>query len=72
MAIRLYDGVYVHVEGAAEPVRVTRHAQNAGLFHVGDFVYDIDGRTVDATSHAPKIEAIVNLQTMRELGLRLN
>lgn len=68
-AVRLYDGVWVNLDGGGEPVQAFRDKRNAGLFHIEGFQYDVDGRPAGATTSAPKILSLLSLEAARAAGL---
>ena len=69
MGIRLYDSVWVELEGSAEPIQVRRDPRNLAAFRAGDFQYDIDGRPLNLLINVPRIIRLHNLQSAREAGL---
>ena len=69
MSIRLYDSVWVDLEGRAEPVQVRRDPKNLAAFNAGEFQYDIDGRPLSSTIDTPKIVRLHSLQSARDAGL---
>ncbi len=70
MSIRLYESAWVDLEGQERPVQAHKDPKNAAAFNIGDYQYDIDGRPMPASSGAPKIVAIYNLQSAKEAGLK--
>jgi len=70
MSFRLYESAWVRVEGHEEPLQAHKHATNAGVFVVGDYHYDIDARAVGADPATPAIVSILNLEAIRDAGLR--
>ena len=69
MSIRLYDSVWVELEGIAEAFQVSRDRRDLAAFHAGDYQYDIDGRPSKSTVDAPKIVRLHSLQSARAAGL---
>ncbi|MGN6425138.1 MAG: hypothetical protein ACTHLA_17710 [Asticcacaulis sp.] len=69
MGIRLYDGVWVRLEGVEQPARAFRDKANPGIFHIDSFDYDVDGRAVRANPDAPPILELFNLETAKAAGL---
>ena len=69
MGIRLYDSVWVELEGFAEAFQVSRDRRDLAAFHAGDYQYDIDGRPNKSTVDAPKIIRLHSLQSARAAGL---
>ena len=69
MSIRLYDSAWVALRGVDVPLQVRKDARNAALFHIGDFLYDIDGRGYPKTDSVPEILRLLSLQDARTLGL---
>ncbi len=69
MTIRLYDSVWVELEGGVEPLQVARDRKNLAAFNVGDFQYDIDGRPLKTARGAPCIVRMHSLQSARAAGL---
>lgn len=69
MTIRLYDSVWVELEGGPEPLQVARDRKNLAAFNVGDFQYDIDGRPLKTALGAPAIVRVHSLQSARAAGL---
>jgi hypothetical protein len=69
MGIRLYDGVWVTIEGSEQPARAFRNKANPGVFHIEGLEYDVDGRGTRANPDAPKILGLFNLETAKAAGL---
>jgi len=69
MSFRLYDSAWVRVDGIEAPLQAHKDRQNAGIFVVGDYRYDIDARPLPSNDPAPPIVAILNLHAVREAGL---
>ena len=69
MAVRLYDSAWVRLADSDKPFRVNSDARNPGIFEVGSFHYDIDGRPLSDNPEAPKITAVLSLQDLREAGI---
>ncbi|HWU49328.1 MAG TPA: hypothetical protein VN042_05600 [Asticcacaulis sp.] len=69
MGIRLYDGVWVRLEGSEQPARAFRDKTNPGLFRIDGLEYDVDGRGTRANPDAPKILDLYNLETAKAAGL---
>jgi hypothetical protein len=69
MGIRLYDGVWVRLEGSEQPARAFRDKINPGLFRVDGLEYDVDARSTRANPEAPAIVGLYNLETARAAGL---
>ena len=69
MTIRLYDSAWVMLLDFEAPQQVKKDRTHPAVFHIGGFRYDIDGRAVDASPTVPEITRMLNMQTVRELGL---
>jgi len=72
MAIRLYDSAWVLFRENDEPQQVRKDPKNPGMFHVGGFQYDIDGRPYYVTQATPDIVQLLSIQVVREKGLSAN
>ena len=70
MSFRLYESAWVLLEGSDQPIQVHKDRTNAGAFHVNEFLYDIDARALPSAMVVPRIAQILNLQAVREAGLR--
>ncbi len=69
---RLYDSVWVEVEGRADAVQASKDRRNPAAFNVGDYQYDIDGRPLGSLTEAPRIVRIHSLESARAAGLAIN
>ena len=69
MSIRLYESAWVQAEGIEAPLNVRKSRQNAGHFHVGDYLYDVDGRPIARDGIPPRLTAVLSLQAVKEAGL---
>ncbi len=70
MSFRLYESAWVRVDGVEAPVQVHKATQSPGTFLVAGNAYDIDARSIDPSSGAPAITAILSIQAVHEAGLR--
>ena len=68
--MRLYVTAWVQLDGQEQPFQVHKDRNNAAIFNVGDWQYDIDARPMRTSPDAPRIVKILSLQDARELGLR--
>ncbi len=69
MTIRLYDSAWVLLRESEQPQQVRKDGANAGIYHVADFDYDIDGRPYHFADKAPEIRQVLNLEVARQRGL---
>ena len=69
MGIRLYDSAWVALHGVDVPLQVRKDERDAAIFHIGDHLYDIDGRGYRRTENVPEILRLLSLQDARTLGL---
>ncbi len=71
MGMRLYDTAWVELEGVQVPMQVFKDLKKPGMFSVGGFHYDIDGRALETEVGTPAIVRLLTLQSAKEAGLRL-
>ena len=69
MSFRLYESAWVRVDGREEPLQAHKHPSDAGVFVVGDHLYDVDARPAAADMAAPALLSILSLDSIRSAGL---
>ena len=53
--MRLYVTAWVQLDGHEKPFQVQKDRNNAAVFNVGDWQYDIDARPMRTSPDAPRI-----------------
>jgi len=70
MSFRLYESVWVVIEGADAPCQAHKDPSNMAVFIANGHRYDVDARPISRDGTTPAILSILSLQAMREAGLR--
>ncbi len=70
MGFRLYESVWVVIEGVDTPCQVHKDPSNMAVFIANGHRYDVDARPVASGENTPAILSVLSLQAMKEAGLR--